>query len=176
MTAFTDNLYGHARADVWRRFADHLEGAPSGVIAIVEGTTENRSHDAFEKIFAALGYGAVACTFVKLNRDAGEIDGTAEPAALLDADKPFPSSPELGERTLFEVLEGLDPLIIVMSDKTAVQACSRAYRQDVPLLREFRLFGHRALAFSDFAAMLDDEEQKQKAWAQLKTLPHAPVR
>lgn len=96
-----------------------------------------------------LGYDA-SCGFVRTQADEG---------GSLDA------------RSLFMLVEGLDPRCIVLADAASVGLFAEAYRLTAPFSGFQRIFGRNVVAFEDFAAELSDERRRQKAWAELKKLP-----
>ena len=57
------------------------------------------------------------------------------------------------------------------SDGDEGELDERAYRCEVALDKPGRAFGRSMVAFKSFAAMLDDAQDKQVAWALLKKLP-----
>lgn len=72
---------------------------------------------------------------------------------------------------LFELIEGLDPNVLVAADAAAAQALSTAYRAEVPPGSTARLLGRSAVTFRSFEDQLANQNRKQKAWALLKRLP-----
>ncbi len=70
----------------------------------------------------------------------------------------------------FAALEGLDAVAVVVADEIAATLLSQAYRCEVVLDAQGRLFGRPCVAFSSFEADLTDERAKQRDWALLKTL------
>ena len=77
----------------------------------------------------------------------------------------------LGSRDLLTIVEGLDPLCLVAADATAAALLGQAYGAPVPEDDATRLMGRTVVAFDDFASLLGDANDKQRAWALLKRLP-----
>ena len=82
----------------------------------------------------------------------------------------------LDPKQLFELVEGIDPLTLVVADKDAANALGQAYRtaqgpRTLQLNRHQCVLGREAIVFSSFEAMLAKPDTKQKAWALLKKLP-----
>jgi len=151
------NAYENILEGTWEVFGGYLDGAREALICVVSAAPLGEpAHAALQSSFARLGYGTTAGTFLSLS-------GT----------EPGDGVPPLGEKEVFTVLEGLDPLMLLVTDAEAGAACSRAYGQELPLDRRSRLFGREARAFSSFGAMLDSPKGKQAAWALLKSLPKA---
>lgn len=100
--------------------------------------------------------------------DAAPLDDTPASAAPLDA---APPTAALGAADIFQLVEGIDPIIVIAADEEAASALSGAYRQAVPLDSHLRLFGRHCVAFRSFERMLETERGKQLAWALLKKFP-----
>lgn len=110
--------------------------------------------DALEKAFIALGWSRNCWLGVTLEPD------DAQP---LDADR------------LRELLEIVDPLVIVTLDEKARKTLIASYRAEDPgLSKSFlpgtmqSILGRRFVSVEDFSAALSDSRKKQLAWAQLK--------
>ena len=159
------NMYERTLEGTWGLFGDYLKGAREALLCVVSASPlSQRATEALQSSFAQLGYGKAACTFVAL-RGNGLVDGTPE------GGMPGGNMPVLGEKEVSAVIEGLDPLLLVIADKTACEACSKAYRQKIPLDQRSRVLGREVRAFSSFEAMLDDPQAKKAAWMLLKSLP-----
>ena len=144
-------MYEVTLGESWDLFGDFLEGARTApVCAVASERLPERARRALASSVEALGYGPEACTFVALS--AGE-------AGALD------------RQALFLLLEGLDPLCLVAADADAARALGEAYRCTLQTDAAQRLFGRPCVAFESFDAMLDDPQEKQRAWALLKRLP-----
>lgn len=140
------NMYEETLDETWELFGAHLGGARFALVCVVsEQALDERSRAALNSSMAALSYGRNACTFV--------------------------TTEYLDEQALFLLLEGLDPLNLIVSDKNAAQAVAATYRCEIPLDEQSRVFGRTTIAFKSFSTMLDDGQDKQVAWALLKKLP-----
>lgn len=148
------NITGYecAQAQTWDLFADRLDGDAQGH-ALVMSThyLDDRARHACESSLAALGYGQRACAFATLAPDEG--------------------APALDGGTLAALVEGLDPLCMVVADAQAARLLGKAYGQLVALDAPNRVLGRDVAAFDDLEALMDSPELKQKAWALFKTLP-----
>lgn len=76
----------------------------------------------------------------------------------------------LNARALFEIIEGIDPIVLVAADSQAARALSDAYHVEVTPLVRSRVFGRTTVAFRSFESMLESPSEKQQAWALLKQL------
>lgn len=149
------NIYETALADTWSLFEGHLSGEREGLVCILsKEPLSAEATKALQNSFAKLGYGNNACTFLTLKN-------TVLPG----------EAPELEEQSLRTAIEGLDPLLLVVTDSTAAQACEQAYKQPLPLDKRGRLLARETRAFTSFENLLEDTPGKQKAWALLKSLP-----
>lgn len=151
-------MYEATLAETAELFGAYLDGAHSGIVAVVSARPlESRARTALENSAATLGYGRACCTYVTL-RETSAAEGA-------------PSDIPLDGQALFLLMEGLDPLVVVAADAEASHALGEAYHQVVPLDAPCRLFGRDAVAFASFESQLDDPQSKQAAWALLKKLP-----
>ena len=117
------------------------------------------SHDAttaLDKTLQAFGYGndafAVATTM--------PLDPSVEGGDI-----------PLDPQALFLLVEGLDPLLIVCTDETAIETMSQAYRTTFKRNSAERVFGRPAVMFEDLDGLMASEAGKQQAWRLLKSLP-----
>lgn len=182
------NMYAAAADSVWRTFGAHLSGNEMGLWCIVsEKPLGETARKALSNSAAALGFGETACTFVTLqpmksatatsaNENVG-IDARSNegPSGNANADssrrRNACENAALEARSLFRIVEGIDPLCVVATDAAATSILSSAYRQQVPLEAHCRLLGRDAIAFELFEDMMREPASKQKAWALLKKLP-----
>ncbi len=144
-------MYENTAKTLWATFESHLEGSFEGVVVILSKTALGAdAHRALRNSAEKLGFGERACIFCTLSG--------AEEAAELSRDE------------LFDIVEGLDPLALVAADSESIRALSEAYRTDIPPLARTRVFGRSTVAFKQFESMLEDPQDKQRAWALLKKL------
>ena len=68
------------------------------------------------------------------------------------------------------VIEGLDPVVLVVVDEFAAQLVGDAYRAKLPLDAHTRLMGRSCVAFTSFEADLESARMKQRDWSLLKLL------
>lgn len=115
-----------------------------------------RAEEALLKSAAGLGFGARALAFVALDSfDPESADGEMT----------------LGPADTFALVEGLDPLSVIVADSQAASVFGHAFRVPVSLDAFSRAAGRAVVAFRSFDSMLDDPSEKQRAWALLKKIP-----
>lgn len=159
---------------------------PVGTIALAErsGTAEAKraavavepaeAMEASEALEAAEARGvAASMEAAGSTTRALEAAGAMTTGAAACPAKTFRVTPEmlLDPVAIFSLVEGLDPLVVVILDSQAASLLGATYKQDVLLERAGQLFGRPSVAFADFAAHLEDPGAKQRAWHLLKTLP-----
>lgn len=80
-------------------------------------------------------------------------------------------APALDGSALRMLVEGLDPLCIIIADRASAATFSQAYGKRCPLDAAGRALGRSVVAFTSFAGLLETPADKQRAWALLKALP-----
>ncbi len=184
------NIYEVALEEVWELFEEHLSGSHSALVCVVSSQClNNEGRTALESSAAALGYGDNACTFITLDTQKDIPGAQAEtldeqestPNAETDALDAGPTEPEaekdtLDAQALFLLIEGLDPLCLIATDTQATQALNAAYRCAILPDQACRVFGRPCVTFTSFSHMLNDNQDKQIAWALLKHLPKFEAR
>ena len=149
-----DPTFNVARQQVLERYAAALANPGEALFCVVAASScPADCLQALAKTADALGYGAG--NVVRVTVDA--------PSAALD-----PSS-------LFELVEGLDPLCACVVGQEALDMFVQAYRiQPQPFARTTAL-GRPVCLLADMAGLMGSEDGRQKAWALLKSLPVFPV-
>lgn len=146
--------------EAWERYADRLAGLLSGPVCVVSNEVlPEKATEALEASANALEYGRGSITYVTLQARSATADGPQAP---------------LSGKQLFGIIEAVDPLVLIATDSQAMAALSHAYRAEFSPNAPARLFGRTAVGFVDFARMLNEPADKQKAWAHLKRLGHKP--
>jgi len=152
------NMYGVQAAEIRELFSDYVRGdADNLVLALSTEPLDDTARNAIEKSLESFGYGTRACTYVSLS--GFERDTDADDAAVLDP------------QALFLLIEGLDPLCMVVCDSYAISVVHKAYRTALSPNAKTRVFGRTVAAFNDLESLLGSSTGKQKAWSVLKTLP-----
>ena len=147
------NMYFHAINEAWSHFAAHLSGNRNGFICVVSNSAlSDTARNALDASMERLGYGSGACTFIALYE------------ASADAVTP------LAARKLLELVEELDPAILVAADAESARMLGEAFRVTIPLQDYSHVAGRATVAFASFQSMLGEMQDKQKAWALLKRL------
>lgn len=80
-------------------------------------------------------------------------------------------TPALDGSALRMLVEGLDPLCVIIADRASAAAFSQAYGKHCSLDAAGRALGRSVVAFTSFAGLLETPADKQRAWALLKALP-----
>lgn len=154
------NMYEVTLAKTRETFAPFLQGCPTALVCIISSSTlQQREKDALENALVALGYGSKICTWVTL-QTTSNLQNSSHPA-----------SAQLDRQTFFQMIEGLDPLCLIVTDTEAASLAGQAYRQSLSPNTPCRLLGRNTVVFGSFASLLDNPQGKQKAWALLKALP-----
>ncbi len=171
------------------------------VVVISEAPLPENARTALDSSMRALGYGAEICTFAVLRgkraaldesgtagegevdgrstrgadgaagRDGGGAGGDGASAPTAPTTPTAPTAPTLDGDALRMLVEGLDPLCIVIADRASGAVFSKAYQERCPLDAAGRVLGRSIVAFTSFASLLETPADKQRAWALLKTLP-----
>lgn len=146
------NMYEATLNSLWEKYDRHLTGQREALIGVVSSCPlESTAIDALQSSCSALGYGKAACTFIALE---AKNEATS-----------------LAEKELLALIEGLDPLFLIITDENAVNCCSDSYHRPIPLDCRSRVLGREVRAFTSLEELLKDSSGKQKAWGLLKTLP-----
>lgn len=162
MTAnVASTMYEVALDEAWDLFADHLSGTREGTFLVLSARPlADAGQTACRKTAAALDYGTQGALFASLLP-------TASATEESQVDQPAPLDP----KSLFVLVEGLDPLCLVCADRASAEALSACYRLPVALDTRGSLFGRPFVAFDDFEKLMETDQGKQEAWALLRKLP-----
>lgn len=146
-------MYSFTRNACVARFGAHLAGPTSAFfLVLAEAEMSAAETEALQKSAEALGWGEGA-TFVHMRNAEGD---------------------QLTQADVYEIVEALDPLSVVVVGSAARECVAQAFRCEVPTQGRFRLFGRDACAFNNLGGLLESEAGKKTAWALLRGLPHAP--
>lgn len=153
-----DTIYEAIPRAAWDARAAHLSGNPEGVFGVVSARALGaEATRALESSARKLGFGDRPCFFCALHMNSGE----GEPGSAAET---------LNGADLFELIEALDPIVLVAADSEAARALSEAYRTEVAPIARSRVLGRTTVAFRSFEGMLAEARDKQIAWALLKQL------
>ena len=114
------------------------------------------ARDAIVKSLSALGYGPDAATFATLAPKDPAVEG---------------GDVVLDEQAVFMLVEGLDPLLVIIADEPTSHLVGRAYRCSVAPDSADRVFGRPTVVFRDLEPMLSTDSGKQHAWKLFKSFP-----
>ena len=163
------NIYGASAESMRELFADYVSGNDSSVILVIASTQPAAStQDALEKTFYALGFGHDACTYAQLLPVMPAEEAENPTSSTSSVDEPLALDPQ----ALFLLVEGLDPICLVVCDTQAREALCATYRTTIEEDSPARIFGIQAAVFANLDALISTDDGKQKAWSILKLLPH----
>ena len=156
------NIFLTGAAAVDDLFSDYIQGLANPATCLTMAVSNlplgQTAKNAIEKSLQSFGYGMGTCAYVTLYPH-DELEEGADIA--LDA------------QSLFTLIEGLDPLVLVIADCESAALANTAYRRPVPLDASSRLLGRSVIAFSSLEKTLEEQDGKQRAWALFKKLPRA---
>lgn len=145
------NMCEATLVSTWSLFGEHLTGERCGIFLVISSALlDGEARDALNSTAKTFGYGQAACTFAQVE---GANDTKLDAAAL---------------RLL---VEGLDPYCIVVTDAEAGQLLGEAYRAPITPNSIARIMGRSVVALDSFESQLKNAQDKQVAWALLKSLP-----
>lgn len=158
------SLYGYYREQAEQEFSTHLDGNKEFLICAVSASPlPAHAKDALTKSFEAFGYGPSPVSFLTLQAanspHVGMVPDEGAPADSLDA------------KTLFRVIEAVDPVFLIACDSSSSTALKEAYRCSFPPLTLCKIFGRFACSFPNLANTLETDKGKQQVWALLKAFP-----
>ncbi len=143
------DIYGYSRERMLREYRTHVSGAEASLfLAICASTLSDEAKLALTKSAESLGYGPDGATFLLVDVPA-----------------------ELSPDQLSTIVEGLDPLCIVLADAQAASLFAQAYRIALPSRAAMRAFGREVRLLPQLGELMKTPAGKQRAWAALKTLP-----
>lgn len=155
-------MYEAASQAIWEAYGPHLSGSRQGTFGVVSAQPlDTTAIRALENSARKLGFGENACVFCFLRA------GIGRNATPDETDAP---DEQLDSATLFRIIEGIDPLVLVAADSEAIRALSQAYRTEIAPLARSRALGRTVVSFRSFENMLGTAQEKQNAWALLKKL------
>lgn len=130
-------------------YESHLTGTPASTLLVVtEKPLGTEALTALEKSAASLEFGEA-------------------PLAIAVIETPESA---LGAEDVRTIVEGLDPVALVVADAFAAELLSTAYRLPVALNDKNRMLGRTVVVFEDFEGLMKTPADKQRAWALLKKL------
>ena len=171
------NMYSTPTAEIWDVFADYVVGTPNCMALVLSSRVpEAPVKNAIEKSLASFGYPENTWAWATLFPRVGNAGENGSGLADADADAEptgacIDPGVKLDAQALFMLVEGIDPLCLIACDSESRDVLQDAYRAEIPLDSPARVFGRRTASFADLGALLHTDENKQKAWSILKSLP-----
>ena len=149
-----DSTFQVARQQMVEQYAAAVSNPGSALFcAVLDSSCSESCLQAIDKTADAMGYGAG--NVVRVTIDA-------------------PERP-LDPPSLFELVEGLDPVCCCAVGKAAVDMLTAAYRIPVQACARTTALGRPVCLLAEMPTMLLSEEGRQKAWSLLKSLPVFPA-
>ena len=150
------SVYGASAEEIGELFTDYLEGgAANPAIVVSAQPLVPVARNAIEKSLESFGFNDRACSYVTLIPHNSASEGGD---IVLDA------------QALYLLIEGLDPLFLVVTDKQSAETIALAYRAAFDLDAPTRLMGRPCAVFENLAQLLSTNEGKHVAWKVLKRL------
>lgn len=149
-TGRNSNIFAFDAARALEAHAAFAEGTTNSTFAVVSTQAlEKDARTALASSAERLGYGKHGILWVRTTDD---------------------ESHALDAHELKTLLMACDPLVFVVTDAEAAHMLEQAFEEPCPPNAASRFMGRCLVAFSSFSAMLQTDEQKQRAWALLKRL------
>lgn len=143
------NIFEVTGESVLTLYGTNVVGAPtSSLLVVTKKPLSPPAMSALEKSAASLEFGTAPLAVAVVETDEGT----------------------LGSEDVRTIVEGLDPVALVVADALAAELVSAAYRTPLLIDERSRLLGRTAVVFQNFEALMESPESKQKAWALLKKL------
>lgn len=161
------NIYAFDAARVLEKYSGFAEGDANRVIVVVsERALNSTAVDAIRKSVDKIGFGADACAWLSLVGEDAEIGAERGEQVGQNSD----GADRLTPGDVYDFVEGMDPICMVVADAPSAKVVAQAYGEDVGCDAVNRVNGRTVVAFRNFESMLDDEDSKQRAWRLLKRL------
>lgn len=147
-------MYEVNAIDVLEAYGEFVDGTPRAVAVVLSARPlPPRAANALRASFASFGYEDETIAWVTLENTDPAFRGAV-----------------LGTPETMNIIEGLDPLMLIATDEQSAEVLHAAYHRPVPLDAPSRLLGRPLAAFRDLDAMLEQEKTKQEAWSSLKQI------
>ena len=147
-------MYEVNATDVLEAYGEFVDGTPKAIAMVLSARPlPPRAADALRASFASFGYEDEAIAWVTLENTDPAFRGAV-----------------LGAPETMNIIEGLDPLMLIATDEQSTETLQAAYHRPIALDTPSRLLGRPLAAFRDFSAMIEQEKTKQSAWSSLKQL------
>ncbi|MCD8316282.1 MAG: hypothetical protein LUB61_02610 [Eggerthellaceae bacterium] len=144
------NIFELQAQSVMDAYGSYLDADPNLTMLIVcSNSLAPVAKDALASSAERLGYGRNAIGICMLTDGSGH---------------------DLNPDELMTIVEGLDPIAVVATDREAAELLGKAYRLKLATDDINRAMGRSVVAFYDFEKMMNSSPSKQKAWALLKRI------
>ena len=144
------NMYDVTADSILAVYGDLIDGDGTATVLVVSSeSVSEEARRALEKSMVALDVGSNRLAYVQTASSDGQ---------------------NLGSTDLFTIIEGLDPIYLIIADASSAQLTKSAYRQNLPLDARCRLFGRSTIVLRALNDLFDSEDNKQRLWALLKLL------
>ena len=151
--AKNNNIYAEAKEHALTPYRFAVEGSCDAEACVVfADMLSDAARTALEAACAGIGFADPVLLDASVFAEAGGADGSRAPDGL------------------FEAVEALDPLLLVVADASAAALMGDAYRDSIGLDAHGFLFGRPYAAFSSFQRDLSDARSKQRDWALFKAM------
>lgn len=145
---FNTDSYSYQRAYTFSHYPRALSGCGNGfILALSTRPLSDACTDALRKSFRARGYGENAVTY-----------GVATDN--------LQKAPQL-----FQLIEAVDPGILVLADHESINLVQQAYQHTTPIGPVDTVAGRPVIAFSDMEQLMQNQAGKQQIWVAIKSLP-----
>ena len=152
MSNTNPNSYAINAAETIEAYATFLQATPDDVIvALSFSPLTEAARFALERSATALGFGEGRIAYGTI---VGATGSTLEP------------------NDLWLIIEGIDPLGVVIADEGARGLFEVAYRCTLSDEESTTVAGRHVVSFADTEALLANPEGKQRLWHGLKALPY----
>lgn len=163
MNIASHNPYAFNRNQAILRYRTHLQGALSGLFVACYVASEPYHENSPCELAHPIGISEVVQTAL---RKSAEALGYGEDAVT------FISLSGLDPQEIFQLVESLDPLSLVICNDQARTMLEKAYHVEIQSHHACRVFGRELRAFDDLDLWMSESSKKQRVWSLLKTLPH----
>lgn len=171
-------------------FPATIEGNETALFCVVSThPLSQQAHDALLASAGRLEYSPKQICFITLTATGAEGDRSGSATAAASAERSDATAAVgadqlattatttsanqsiVAPRQLLEVIEAIDPLCVVLTDRKAVETASAGYNAPLSLGTKELLLGRGCCCFEDFGSLLESEKGKLSAWTCLRTLP-----
>lgn len=169
-TAPASKSYAVARHSVLAKYSDAISGSEAGIFLVISSDElSDAAKNALTKTAESLNYGPNPITFVQTSLIHADRNSKTSTNSSASSHKQTCESPE---SQLFEIIEGLDPVCMVLCDEDAASLVSKAYNADITSMSLNRIFGRSVAVLDHIDTLLATPQGKSRMWGILRILPH----